>query len=32
LKRQSSDVDQSIKEEIIAMNLANWIEKMERRR
>jgi hypothetical protein len=32
LKRQSSDVDQSIKEEVIAMNLANRIEKMKRRR
>jgi outer membrane scaffolding protein for murein synthesis (MipA/OmpV family) len=32
LKRRSSDVDQSIKEEIIAMNLANRIEEMKRRR
>jgi hypothetical protein len=32
LKRESSNVDQSIKEEIIAMNLANRIEKMMRRR
>jgi hypothetical protein len=32
LKRESSDVDQSIKAKIIAMNLANRIEEMKRRR
>jgi hypothetical protein len=32
LKRESSDVNQSIKEEIIAINLANRIEEMKRRR